>query len=548
MTCRVLFIYPNQRTESLVPPSLAVFSSLLKAEGHQVGLFDTSNYDLDADEYINFSSAKKNSDEVNFGLMRPYESNSNSFIKHTSASDALINKMELFKPDLVAVTSTESTFNLAVQLLRAIKKYDVPTILGGVFATFAPGVAIKSDVIDMVCVGEGENAIVDLADKISRGENYYNVTNLWVKKKNGEIVKNGIVDAVNVDNLPIPDLSIFDDDRLYRPMYGKMYRMMPMETHRGCPYTCSFCNSPSQNTLYDEATSSKFFRKTRIEKMYQDLLYLRDEMKVQYIYFWADTFFAWSNKEFDAFCEMYKEFKLPFWCQTRVETVTHEKISKLKEIGLHMIAFGMEHGNEKFRADVVTRKYSNDAAVKALQIPHQCDVPFTVNNIIGFPDETRKLAFDTIELNRQWEADQMSCSILQPYYGTTLRHICVSKGYLHPDTICPANSDDTLMDMPSFTAKEMKGLRRTFAMYVRYPKSRWKDIEKAEQLTPEGDRIWEELKQEYHDKYLPKINSQMKLSDAYDDNSVPLQSDVNASSDINTNASGGMGPSTGEII
>ena len=54
--------------------------------------------------------------------MRPYESNADSFIKHTSASNALINKMELFKPDLVAVTSTESTFNLAVQLLRANRK------------------------------------------------------------------------------------------------------------------------------------------------------------------------------------------------------------------------------------------------------------------------------------------------------------------------------------------------------------------------------------------------------------------------------------------
>ena len=53
-----------------------------------------------------------------------------------------------------------------------------------------------------------------------------------------------------------------------------------------------------------QSTSSKLFRKTRTEKMYQDLLYLRDEMKVQYIYFWADTFFAWSYKEFDAFCEM----------------------------------------------------------------------------------------------------------------------------------------------------------------------------------------------------------------------------------------------------
>ena len=51
MTCRVLFIYPNQRTESLVPPSLAVFSSLLKAEGHQVGLFDTSNFEILAGKY-----------------------------------------------------------------------------------------------------------------------------------------------------------------------------------------------------------------------------------------------------------------------------------------------------------------------------------------------------------------------------------------------------------------------------------------------------------------------------------------------------------------
>ena len=37
---KVLFIYPNQRSESLVRRSLAIFSSLLKAEGHQVGLFD----------------------------------------------------------------------------------------------------------------------------------------------------------------------------------------------------------------------------------------------------------------------------------------------------------------------------------------------------------------------------------------------------------------------------------------------------------------------------------------------------------------------------
>ena len=506
MSCKVLFIYPNQRSESLVPPAIAIFSSLLKKEGHMVDLFDTSDYDLDADEYIDFKNSQKNKVAVSNLLVRPYESRQESIIKHRSASKDLKTKIENFKPNLIAVTSTESTFSLAVQLLKSVKNYKIPTVLGGVFATFAPEVAIKYNEIDMVCVGEGENAIVDLAKKIADGSDYSNVTNLWVKKGN-KLIKNGIIDPVNVDILPLPDLKIFDDTRLYRPMYGKMYRMMPMETHRGCPYKCTFCNSPSQNVLYDNTTRGRFFRKRSIELIRKDLRYLKDVMKVEYVYFWADTFFAWSNKQFDEFCEMYEEFKLPFWCQTRVETVTHERIKKLKDIGLHMLAFGMEHGNEKFRADVIDRKYSNESAIKALQIPHQYGVPFTVNNIIGFPSETRELAFDTIEINRNWESDQMSCSILQPYYGTPLRKLAVDKKYLHPDAICPANSDDTMMNLPTFSAKQMKGLRRTFAMYVKFPKKRWKEIEKAEKLDKEGDRVWENLKEEYLDRFLVNSNT-----------------------------------------
>ena len=49
---KVLFIYPNQRAESLVPPAIAIFSRLLKDRGIKVDLFDTSFYDIDADDYI----------------------------------------------------------------------------------------------------------------------------------------------------------------------------------------------------------------------------------------------------------------------------------------------------------------------------------------------------------------------------------------------------------------------------------------------------------------------------------------------------------------
>ena len=51
--------------------------------------------------------------------------------------------------------------------------------------------------------------------------------------------------------------------------------------------------------------------------------------------------------------------------------------------------------------------------------------------------------------------------------------------------------------MPDFTSDQLKGLRRTFAMYVKFPKNRWKEIQIAEQLTPEGDKVHENLQQEF---------------------------------------------------
>ncbi len=475
-----------------------------------VDLFDTSGYDLDADDYISSAGPGKNKAVVQNFFVRPYQSREDIYKKHINATDGLVQKVEEFQPDLIALTSTESTWLMAIHLLQAVKKYRVPVLAGGVFCTFAPQMAINFPEIDMICVGEGENAIVDLCELMSAGKDFSNVTNLWVKNAMGAVTKNGLTRPIDVNDVPCPDLEIFDEERFYRPMYGKVYRMLPIETHRGCPYTCSFCNSPSQNILYADQTGGQFFRKRSLDRVYDDLRYFRDVLKGEYLYFWADTFFAYSNREFDAFCEMYADIRLPFWCQTRPETVTEEKIKRLKDVGLHLIAFGLEHGDEKFRAEVVDRRYSNDVAIKALQVPKAMGVPFTVNNVIGFPDETRELAMNTVEINRAIQPDQMSCSIFQPYNGVPLRKTAVEKGYLKPDVICPANSDDTKMDMACFTSEEMKGLRRTFAMYVRFPKNRWKEIGIAEQLTPEGDRMWEKLSEEFQQTYLESTGTDIR--------------------------------------
>ena len=81
----------------------------------------------------------------------------------------------------------------------------------------------------------------------------------------------------------------------------------------------------------------------------------------------------------------------------------------LKDVGLDRVTFGLEHGNEDFRRDVVKREYSNEDAVKKIKIVEKLGITFSVNNIIGFPDETRELAFDTVELNRQFNSDNTSC-------------------------------------------------------------------------------------------------------------------------------------------
>ena len=47
MSVKVLFIYPNERHMSTIPPSIALLSQLLKDNGHRVDLFDTTFYEFD---------------------------------------------------------------------------------------------------------------------------------------------------------------------------------------------------------------------------------------------------------------------------------------------------------------------------------------------------------------------------------------------------------------------------------------------------------------------------------------------------------------------
>ena len=460
MGIRVLFIYPNTYGMNMLPPALALFSALLKGAGHQVEIFDSTYYQTD---YGIDSDGTK----MEFLNVVPYDLDGRGIrLRTTDWREDLTAQLNRFQPHMLAISSTEDMWELGLRILEQAKPYkvsnDIPVIAGGVFPTFAPALALRHSLVDMVCVGEGENALIDLCDRIERGTSFEDVTNLWVKRKDGSIKRNPISKPVDINAVPMIDVSLFEDARLYRPMAGKIYRMLPIETVRGCPYTCTFCNSPDQVTLYKRETNAKFVRKRRMDLVHKELKYFKENFQLEYAYFWADTFLALNKREFDEFCEMYSDIRLPFWMQTRPETISHDNIRRLADVGLHQSLSASSTGTRGSGHACSIAVGKTQTSSKRSRIPHQYGIQFSVNNITGFPTETRELAMDTVELNRQIQADNANLYSFTPFHGTPLRKLCEDMGLIDPDTITKCATDKPVFEQSQYPDSGDYGLAQMF--------------------------------------------------------------------------------------
>ena len=83
-----------------------------------------------------------------------------------------------------------------------------------------------------------------------------------------------------------------------------------------------------------------------------------------------------------------------------------------------------------------------------------------------------------------------------------LRGLSIEQGFLKEDApLSPSYHEKSILDMPNFPREKIAGKARTFNLYLRFPKNRWRDIAKAESMTPEGDSILNELRQEYIENF-----------------------------------------------
>ncbi len=504
---RVLILYPN--LYMMLVPSLAVgiFTRLLSDLDCDVDLFETTQY-FDSD-----GSSPQN--RVKFAQARAfdYEKDLGIDIKHDNMFIDFRKKVLDFEPDLIVASTVEDVFLQAVSLLETIEDLEIPHLVGGVFPTAAPVRCFDFPVITHIARGEGESIVTEVCKRLKQGDPIDNVPGVWCRDKDGGIHRNPSPPLIDINHIR-PDFRLFSEERFHRPMGGKIFKTVPFETYRGCPYACTFCNSPMQRSVSKEEGVGNFLRRKTIDVLQKEMRETIAATDPEFFYFIDDSFLARPKKEIFEFCDMYEEFKLPFWFNTRPENCFPGAMKRLKEVGCFRISFGIECGNEQFRKNVLLRSPKNQEIIESFKTIHESGIPFSVNLIIGFPGETREHIMDTVELVRSIDGyDTLTVSIFTPYQGTSLRAVAVKNGWLDDKTITKHTTSKSLLQMPPpyVSSDDIDGLAATLPLYCYFPKSEWDDIRRAETPDEKGLELREHYQAIYRENFLREDQFEEKI-------------------------------------
>lgn len=490
---KVLIVYPNIPLMLVTPLAIAIFVWIIKKMGHSVELFDTTKYideDLSSPENrVKYLQARR----TNLDSLDAYKVDDISKMLKDFEE-----KLSKTKPDLLLYSFSEDSLTRALSLLRISNKLNIPTLVGGICATTDPDWLLSHNEINAIAYGEGEKIVEDVVNAVSQGKSFEGINGVYIKTING-IKRTPSPELIDLDDYST-DFSLFDAERFVRPMGGKIIKAIPIETFRGCPQKCTYCNSPIHNMI---AKSEKrtYLRRRSTEGIKKEMLHLISDYDINFFYIIDDDFLARPSKELDDFIEMYKDIRIPFWMNTRAEHIRTDVLEKLKEVGMFRVSFGVESGSEDFRREYLGRSAPNEKLLERFERIYQSGVDYSINVIIGFPYETRERIFETINFCKNIKGyDSLTVSIFTPYHGTVLRDKAIKEGWLDPKQLTTHTTSSSMLNMPHLTSKQIDGLMKTFPLYVMFDEDKWQDIGKIER----EDEGHEEL-YEYYSKLYQKL-------------------------------------------
>ena len=429
---KILFLYPNNEGYFRCPVGLTLIMTILKKEGHEIKLFDTTF--MAADDNLDSELREKN------GSAKPIVMD-HFFDKHTEREliSKWIQTIKEFKPDLIAASILEDAYEFCSLFIDAVKKdFDIPIAVGGVTPTISPNVIMEHPNIDFAIQGEGEVAFKELVDALENKTPLSEVGNLWYKdKENDEVVKNKLVKYMDMNKLPNQDIDIWDDKHFLKPYNGKMYRTGFFEMSRGCMHKCHYCFNRYMQVGLAQSETGKYRRNKSFDTIIREVLELHKKKNFELLMFTDDNFLARPYREMEEFYERWsKEVKIPYWINTCIETINEDNLPLLKKSNCVGIGVGMETGSEWVRRNILKKgKMTNQMYYDGFKMMADHKIRSTCNVMIGFPGEFEGDVFETIKLNKKIRAihDELtSCamSYVAPYAGTVIHNICLDLGLI----------------------------------------------------------------------------------------------------------------------
>ena len=489
---KTLFVYPESYLNVGIPGGISIMSAILKKHGHEVDLFDTTFIKTSdtikekSDQYVSEKWSEKDrvhggtglSDKGGISVFKKTDYNIEDLVMNDPVlkyEDVLQGKIDDFKPDVIALSCMTSTFDFACELMRSVK-YEAFVIVGGVHATIAYEDCLNQEFIDMVCIGEGDDVLLELLNLMEKNQDYSKVPGMVYKTINGKIIKNPAAPRVILDDLPCPDWGMFDKRHLFRPFDGKIYTGGFYSQSRGCPLQCTYCvnSTAAQKT----GGAAGYFRTQKPETTISHLTELKEKFGATWYKFSDDTFLLPKVDHLLKLKDDFKKLGIQFGCSIMTNTVTEEKVEIAKEMGCVAMSVGIESGNEEIRR-TLKRRYKEDWLIKCFKWIHNAGIRISTFNMIGCPGETRENVFETIELNRKLNVEACNVYIMFPYPGTPLQiqsqiPLRDENGKLQQ----VINAKD--LELSKMGPDELESLEKTFNIYLNLPKSLWPIVELAE--------------------------------------------------------------------
>ena len=241
MQPRILIVYPNLPLMMSPAISVAIINDLCIRDGCEVKVFETTEY---SDEYDN-----KHIRMSELGAVRANKEEEVKDMFYIKPTDEIVPDflacVSEYKPDLVLMSVQEDVWDIATILLDSIKHLEIPHILGGILPISDPEFVIDHKLVKQICIYEGERVVIDAINCLKNGNSIEGIKGTWHKDSDCKVHKNPPQPLANIMEV-IPDFSCFEGMRWNRTMGGKIFRRaVSMETYRGCPYNCTFCNSPN---------------------------------------------------------------------------------------------------------------------------------------------------------------------------------------------------------------------------------------------------------------------------------------------------------------